>query len=224
MRRPRRPSLLRRPAPRPTPSDSRSCRRGRDHRQFPAARVRPRREEPAVPITGASAFPRILAATAATSWTSSSVTRHHARSSARPERLADHLADLPAGVLGCSDASQPPFHPAYRRSQRPSGRRRRVLVGGAWRAGEPSARRGAVHLAARRVPGLVTAIQAVDDGPRYHVDIETDDVHRDHQARRPGGRRAPPVVDCRILRASGGDSVRHPRLQHPDTFLARTFD
>ena len=25
-------------------------------------------------------------------------------------------------------------------------------------------------------PGLVTAIQAVDDGPRYHVDIETDNV------------------------------------------------
>ena len=25
-------------------------------------------------------------------------------------------------------------------------------------------------------PGLVTAIQAVDDEPRYHVDIETDDV------------------------------------------------
>ena len=24
-------------------------------------------------------------------------------------------------------------------------------------------------------PGLVTAIQAVDDEPRYHVDIETDD-------------------------------------------------
>ena len=26
------------------------------------------------------------------------------------------------------------------------------------------------------VPGLVTAIQAVDDAPRYHLDFETDDL------------------------------------------------
>jgi hypothetical protein len=26
------------------------------------------------------------------------------------------------------------------------------------------------------VPGLFTVVQAVDDGPRYHVDIETDDL------------------------------------------------
>ena len=26
------------------------------------------------------------------------------------------------------------------------------------------------------VPGLVTAVQAVDDAPRYHLDFETDDV------------------------------------------------
>jgi hypothetical protein len=26
------------------------------------------------------------------------------------------------------------------------------------------------------VPGLVTAVQAVDDRPRYHLDMETDDV------------------------------------------------
>jgi hypothetical protein len=32
-----------------------------------------------------------------------------------------------------------------------------------------------VSLAAA-VPGLVTAVQAVDDAPRYHVDLETDDV------------------------------------------------
>ena len=26
------------------------------------------------------------------------------------------------------------------------------------------------------IPGIVTAVQAVDDAPRFHVDIETDDV------------------------------------------------
>ncbi|WP_116950310.1 VOC family protein [Jiangella endophytica] len=32
------------------------------------------------------------------------------------------------------------------------------------------------HSLAEAVPGLVTAVQSVEDAPRYHVDIETDDV------------------------------------------------
>jgi glyoxalase superfamily protein len=37
-------------------------------------------------------------------------------------------------------------------------------------------------------PGLVTAIQAVDDEPRYHVDIETDDVAAETAGSPPWGR------------------------------------
>src|SRR5689334_2390761 len=68
------------------------------------------------------------------------------------------------------------FHPAYRRSQPPGVRRRRVLVGGARRAGEPVPGEAQFTSLPGAFPGLVTAIQAVDDEPRYHVDIETDDV------------------------------------------------
>ena len=54
-------------------------------------------------------------------------------------------------------------------------------------------------------PGLVTAIQAVDDEPRYHVDIETDDVAAE-TARLValGAVELRRWLDCRILRAPGG--------------------
>src|ERR1700749_2151916 len=74
-------------------------------------------------------------------------------------------------------------------------------------------------------PGLVTAIQAVDDEPRYHVDIETDDV-----AAAParlvalGAVELRQWLDCRILRAPGGHLLCViPLHSDPDTFrrLAR---
>ena len=54
-------------------------------------------------------------------------------------------------------------------------------------------------------PGLVTAIQSVDDGPRFHIDIETDDL--DAETGRLLGLGAVEVgrwLDCRTLRAPGG--------------------
>ena len=54
-------------------------------------------------------------------------------------------------------------------------------------------------------PGLVTAIQAVDDAPRFHIDIETDDL--DAETDRLLGLGAVEVgrwLDCRTLRAPGG--------------------
>src|ERR1700683_253339 len=54
-------------------------------------------------------------------------------------------------------------------------------------------------------PGLATAIQAVDDEPRYHADTETDAV-----AAEPtrlvalGAVELRRWLDCRILRAPGG--------------------
>jgi hypothetical protein len=76
-------------------------------------------------------------------------------------------------------------------------------------------------------PGLVTAIQAVDDEPRYHVDIETDDVEAETARLVALGavelRRG---LDCRILRAPGGHLLCViPPHSDPDTFrrLARVW-
>jgi hypothetical protein len=55
------------------------------------------------------------------------------------------------------------------------------------------------------LPGLVTAVQAVDDAPRYHLDIETDDVEA--ETARLVGLGATPVArwqECQVLRAPGG--------------------
>jgi len=55
------------------------------------------------------------------------------------------------------------------------------------------------------VPGLVTVVQAVDDAPRFHIDIETDDVQA--ETARLLGLGAVPVsqwLECRVLRAPGG--------------------
>lgn len=55
------------------------------------------------------------------------------------------------------------------------------------------------------LPGLVTAVQAVDDAPRFHLDIETDDVEAE-TARLValGARQVRQWQECRVLRAPGG--------------------
>jgi hypothetical protein len=61
-----------------------------------------------------------------------------------------------------------------------------------------------IHLAGA-VPGLTVDVQAVDDAPRYHVDIETDDV--DAETARLLALGAVEIrrwLDCHILRAPGG--------------------
>jgi len=58
------------------------------------------------------------------------------------------------------------------------------------------------------LPGLVTAVQAVGDAPRYHLDIETDDVAA--ETARLVGLGAVEVsrwLDCRTLRVPGGQLV-----------------
>lgn len=72
------------------------------------------------------------------------------------------------------------------------------------------------------VPGVVTAIQSVDDAPRYHVDIETDDL--DAETARLIGLGAVQVdrwQECRILRAPGGHLLCVlPVESDPDVFAA----
>jgi hypothetical protein len=55
------------------------------------------------------------------------------------------------------------------------------------------------------LPGLVTAVQAVSDAPRFHVDIETDDIVA--EVERLGALGAVQIaqwLECHVLRAPGG--------------------
>lgn len=70
------------------------------------------------------------------------------------------------------------------------------------------------------LPGLVLAVQAVDDQARFHLDIETDDVEA--ETVRLIGLGAVEVgrwLECRTLRAPGGHLVCViPRHSDPETF------
>ena len=55
------------------------------------------------------------------------------------------------------------------------------------------------------VPGLVTAVQSVEDAPRYHVDIETDDVAAEvARLTDLGAVEEAEWSGCHALRAPGG--------------------
>lgn len=77
------------------------------------------------------------------------------------------------------------------------------------------------------VPGLVTAVQSVDDASRYHVDLETDDVEAE-TARLIGlgAVEQSRWLDCRTLRVPGGHLVCViPLHSDPEEFAraARTW-
>lgn len=77
-------------------------------------------------------------------------------------------------------------------------------------------------------PDLVVSVQAVDDAPRHHLDIETDDL--DAETARLVALGAVEVsrwLDCRVLRAPGGHLLCViPQHSDDETFtrLARTWD
>ena len=55
------------------------------------------------------------------------------------------------------------------------------------------------------LPGLVTVIQAVDDAPRFHLDIETDDVEAETaRLLALGAVQVSQWLECHVLRAPGG--------------------
>ncbi|MBL1066846.1 VOC family protein [Streptomyces sp. 7-21] len=55
------------------------------------------------------------------------------------------------------------------------------------------------------LPGIVAAIQSVNDAPRYHVDIESDDPEAETQRLIAlGATEITRWLDCRVLRAPGG--------------------
>ena len=73
------------------------------------------------------------------------------------------------------------------------------------------------------VPALVTAVQAVDDAPRYHLDLETDDVEAETaRLTELGAVEQSRWLNCRTLRVPGGQLICViPLHSDPDEF-ART--
>ncbi|GAA1612279.1 VOC family protein [Kribbella sancticallisti] len=72
------------------------------------------------------------------------------------------------------------------------------------------------------LPGFVTAVQAVDDEPRYHLDIETDDVAAEvARLSALGAVEVSTWQGCHTLRAPGGHLLCViPRHSDPDFFTA----
>ncbi|MBE8473500.1 VOC family protein [Streptomyces justiciae] len=73
------------------------------------------------------------------------------------------------------------------------------------------------------LPGLVTAVQAVDDVPRLHIDIETDDVEAETaRLSALGAVEISQWLECHVLRAPGGQLVCViPVHSDPETFAAQ---
>ena len=77
-------------------------------------------------------------------------------------------------------------------------------------------------------PDLVVSVQAIDDAPRYHLDIETDNVEA--ETARLVGLGAVEVnrwLGCRVLRVPGGQLLCViPQHSDEETFtrLAHTWD
>ena len=70
------------------------------------------------------------------------------------------------------------------------------------------------------LPGIATVVQAVDDAPRFHLDIETDNVEAETARLLALG--AVPVsqwLECHVLRAPGGHLLCViPVHSDPDVF------
>jgi len=96
-----------------------------------------------------------------------------------------------------------------------------------WRARAGSTGRSAVHLFARRHPGSRTSGSGHRGHPRYHLDIETDNVTAE-TARliQLGAVEVSRWLECRTLRAPGGQLICViPRHSADATFdrLAHTW-
>ncbi|MEV6131615.1 VOC family protein [Streptomyces violaceusniger] len=73
------------------------------------------------------------------------------------------------------------------------------------------------------LPGLVTAVQAVDDAPRIHLDFETDDVEAETaRLLALGAEQIAQWQECRVLRVPGGHVMCVlPLESDPETFRAQ---
>jgi hypothetical protein len=73
------------------------------------------------------------------------------------------------------------------------------------------------------LPGLITIVQAVDDVPRFHLDLETDDVEAETaRLLALGAVQVARWLECRVLRAPGGHLLCViPVHSDPDAFTAQ---
>jgi hypothetical protein len=76
----------------------------------------------------------------------------------------------------------------------------------------------------RALPRLITAVQAVDDAPRIHLDIETDDAAAETaRLTALGAQEVSRWQECRVLRAPGGHLLCVlPVESDPDAFRAQS--
>lgn len=114
-----------------------------------------------------------------------------------------------------------------RRPDTPGGVQRSVLVGRTGRPGPQSPGEPQFTTLYGAIPGLVTAVQSVDDEARYHVDIETDDVAAEvARLQGLGAVEESSWQGCHTLRVPGGHLLCViPVHTEPKTFgdLAQTW-
>ena len=73
------------------------------------------------------------------------------------------------------------------------------------------------------LPGLAAVVQAIDGAPRYHLDIETDDLEAETaRLLALGAVQVAQWLECHVLRAPGGHLVCViPVHSDPDAFKAQ---
>ncbi|MHA6765607.1 VOC family protein [Streptacidiphilus sp. PAMC 29251] len=90
-------------------------------------------------------------------------------------------------------------------------------------AARPDPREPQFTVLPQALPGLATIVQSVDDEPRFHLDMETDDVEAETaRLLALGATQVSQWLDCRVLRAPGGHLVCVvPVHSDPGVFEAR---
>jgi predicted enzyme related to lactoylglutathione lyase len=71
------------------------------------------------------------------------------------------------------------------------------------------------------VPGIEVEVQAVDDAPRYHIDIETDDIEAEAQRLIGLGAEVIRKPGWYVLRAPGGHILCVVAVQSDPEFFAK---
>ena len=147
-------------------------------------------------------------------------------SAAPGSEAAGGLPCWTTGTRRSTDAPQPPVDPADRHPHRPGRRERRLLERALGVGAHPAPDEPPFTSLEGGFGGLGAAVQAVDDAPRYHLDVETDDVEAETaRLLALGAVEVSRWLECRTLRVPGGQLLCViPVHSNPETFaaLART--
>ena len=129
------------------------------------------------------------------------------RDAVRPGRRRLRRARPEAGVrrYRALHAPQPRLCPADRYPTSRGRPRGRLLVRRPCATARPVPQEPQFTLLHQALPGLATYVQAVDDAPRFHLDIETDNVEAETaRLLALGAVQVSQWLECRVLQAPGG--------------------